>query len=154
MRDFHSAPFDLGILAVLFRGETLAELLPYFRDSVPLLKVVLECVTPTSPGCIQTCDHFINAGKITGDCLGQISRINCVLGGLHGQQLLFMESWVKLTLRNTLLEVETLINLSLAHLTAAKLNYTTVRVLDELLKLLVLASEGVLATVTNELVTA
>ena len=44
-----------------------------------------------------------------------------------------MDSWVVLTFRNTLLEVKTLIYLSLADLTPTELNDTTVGVLDELL---------------------
>ena len=71
--DFHSAPFDQRVLTVLFRGQTLAELLPDLWDGIPLLEVVLECVTPTCPSCIQTSDHFIDASKVARDCLGQIS---------------------------------------------------------------------------------
>lgn len=104
------------------------------RNRVPLVQVVYRCVFAALERGILASDDFIDPCEVPRDRLGEIAQVNCVVLGLHTDQILLLLRQVLLALDQRLFVVEARVDLNDSRLAASWLVAAAVRVLDHLLE--------------------
>ena len=154
MRHFYLTFLDqrlLKVICLVLRCHFLAKLLFYLRYGKSQACIVLLGVFSTRPRCIESCDNFIDTGKIPRDSLGQILDIYCVILGLHIQKLLFFIIQDIFALILTLLISESLISFKDTNFATTRLYNITICVYTKLLQALIFLAHRPERTMFNEL---